>query len=175
MPTSAPGSSRKDIVQPRVMRAAPGGFTLLELLIVLMIIAVSVSVVALSVRDGDATRLDEEAMRLSVLLEQARSESRVTGATVRWVPSGDARPAADGTPAAQFNFVGLPASQPMPTRWLDPATTAQVVGGTTLLLGPQAILPPQRVVLRLGERRLDLVTDGLRPFAVADDTVAGQP
>lgn len=173
MPTSAPGNSRPGWraapLPPPRRPARAGGFTLLELLIVLAIVAISVGVVALSLRDADATRLDQEAMRLSVLLEQARAESRVTGITVRWVPGGDPRPASDGTPPAQFRFVGLPASQPMPTRWLDPATQAQVVGATTVLLGPQAILPPQRVVLRLGERRLDLVTDGLGPFAVATD------
>ena len=54
----------------------------------------------------------------------------------------------------------------MPTRWLDPQVSAQVVGGTTLVLGPDAILPAQRIVLRLADRRLELATDGLGPFAV---------
>jgi general secretion pathway protein H len=45
--------------------------------------------------------------------------------------------------------------------------SAQIVGGTTLVLGPDAILPPQRIVLRLEDQRLELASDGLGPFAVA--------
>jgi general secretion pathway protein H len=66
---------------------------------------------------------------------------------------------------AQFRFVGLPAAQPMPKRWLDTGTTAEVVGASALVLGPEAILPAQRVVLRLGARHVDVSSDGLAPFA----------
>ena len=55
----------------------------------------------------------------------------------------------------------------MPTHWLDGRVSAQVVGARTLVLGPSAILAPQRVVLSLGERRLELATDGLAPFGAA--------
>ena len=54
----------------------------------------------------------------------------------------------------------------LPTRWLDSAVNAQVIGATSLVLGPEAILPPQRLVLRLGERRLDIGSDGIAAFAV---------
>ena len=117
-----------------------------------------------SFRDGDAAQLEEEGARLSALLEMARTEARVLGIAVLFVPSADA--GAPGS-AAQFRFVGLPARREMPTRWLDPRVDAQVVGGTALVLGPDAILPAQRIVLRLGERRLELATDGLGPFAIA--------
>ncbi len=147
------------------------GFTLIELLIVIAIVAISAAVVTLSLRDRDATRLEEEGERLSALLEMARAEARVAGVTVRWLPSAgldESRGAPGADAAAQFRFVGLPSSQSMPTRWLDASTSAQVVGGTALVLGPEAILPAQRVVLRLGERRLELASDGLAPFAAAN-------
>lgn len=161
MPTSVPGSRRTSAgAAPRRWR----GFTLIELLLVIAIVALATGVVTLALRDADAARLDEEGERLVALLETARAEARVTGATVRFVPAGGE----GGVPGmAHFRFVGKPALREMPTRWLDPGVTAQVVGGTTLLLGPDAILPPQRIVLRLGDRRLELVTDGLAPFAVA--------
>ena len=155
MPTSVPGSRRG------LSRAARHGFTLIELLIVLAIIALSVGVVSMALRGGSAWTLEEEAARLSALLEMARADARAAGATVRWVPGGEGL--GDGV---QFRFVGLPAAQTLPTRWLDPGTRAEVVGGATVLLGPEAILPAQRIVLRLADQRLDLSSDGLRPFAV---------
>ena len=67
-----------------------------------------------------------------------------------------------------FQFVGLPKALALPGRWLDTRVAAQVVGARALVLGPEAILPAQRIVLSLGERRLELVSDGLGPFTVAE-------
>jgi general secretion pathway protein H len=142
------------------------GFTMVELLVVFAIIALGVSLVVLALPDGEAAKLEEEGARLSSLLESARAEARVAGVAVRWVPR--ATPADElqaPADAAQFQFVGLPTKTQMPTRFLDSRTQAQVVGTNHLLLGPEAILPAQRLVLRLGERRLELASDGLAPFS----------
>jgi general secretion pathway protein H len=145
------------------------GFTVIELLLVIAIMAVAVALVSWALPDSEAARLEEESARLTALLEMARVEARVSGSTVYWVPRSDAEV---GTLASgelvNFRFVGLPASLKLPTRWLDQRVSAQVVGGNTLLLGPEAILPPQRVVLSLGRQRVELVSDGLGPFAVQD-------
>jgi general secretion pathway protein H len=147
---------------------------MIELLIVIAIIALSVSLVAMALPDGDASRLEEEGARFSALLEMARAEARVSGAAVRWVPASVQANAADDGNAQphQFRFVGLPPALGLPTHWLDRRVTVQVVGGTTLLLGPEAILPPQSVVLSLGQRRLELASDGLGPFTA---TVPADP
>jgi general secretion pathway protein H len=158
MPTSAPGSRRAG--RPPARHRRRFGFTLIELLIVIAIVAISVAVVALSLRDSQASQLDEEAVRLATLFEMARAESRASGAPVRWAPvtlSGDA--------GAQFRFIGLPVSQALPQRWLDGQTRAEVVGAAVVVLGPEAILPAQRVVLHLGDQRVDIASDGLAPFA----------
>jgi general secretion pathway protein H len=165
MPTSAPGSSARRRL-PRVGRhAAPGcirrrGFTLIELLIVIAIVAVSASLMTLALRDSSASRLEEEGARLVALLEMARAEARVDGSTVRWMPVADSA-------ENHFRFVGLSQRSTLPSRWLDAATRAQVSGGVFVVLGPQAILPPQRVVLSLGTQQLEVASDGLGPFAVA--------
>ena len=150
---------------------------MIELLIVIAIIALSVGLVAMALPDGDAARLEEEGARFTALLEMARAEARVSGAAVRWVPGGvEATAADDGNAQAhQFRFIGVAPALGMPTRWLDRRVTVQVVGGTSLLLGPEAILPPQRVVLSLGQRRLELASDGLGPFTPTVPADAAAP
>ena len=166
MPTSVPGSSAA-----RAGAAAARGFTLIELLVVIAIVAIGAGVVSLALRDGTSLRLEEEGARLAALLEGARAESRAAGVAVLWVPTQPGTEAA--TAGSDFRFVGLPASLALPTRWLDRRVGAQVVGGATVVLGPDAILPPQRVVLALEDRRVEVASDGLAPFAVtASDTPA---
>lgn len=173
MPTSGPGSSGPLLPRRRrgAVRPACRGFTLIELLTVIAIIALAAGVVTLALRDGDAAKLDEEGVRLAALLEMARTEARVAGVPVRFVPQTDADAGPD---APDFRFVGLPASRALPARWLDPRTQVQVLGGPALVLGPDAILPPQRLLLRLGDQRLELASDGLSPFAVAEPAAAGE-
>ncbi|MDE2079840.1 MAG: prepilin-type N-terminal cleavage/methylation domain-containing protein [Burkholderiales bacterium] len=162
MRTSGPGSSgpgRRPGPGVPGHRPRTSGFTLIELLVVIAIIAISVGVVSLALRDRGASRLDQDGERLAVLLEMARAEARAAGSTVLWVPG--VRPGGDGS---QFRFVGLPAAQALPTHWLDPDTRAVVVGAGSVRLGPDAILPPQRIELQLGAYRLQIASDGLGPF-----------
>ena len=157
MPTSDPGSKA-----PRGR-----GFTLIELLVVLAIVAIASGLVSVAFRDGAQSRLDEEGARLAALLESARAEARAAGVAVRWEPV-DANSVQDAQAApADFRFVGLPAEPPQPTRWLGRDTRAEVVGARAIVLGPEPVLPPQRIVLRLEDRTLVLASDGLAPFAPA--------
>jgi general secretion pathway protein H len=131
------------------------GFTLIELIVVVAIIAIATAGVSFAVRDAQATQLDREAQRLASLLESARAQSRSIGTPVRWY----------ATPGA-FHFEGLPPGA-LPERWL--ADTTEVRGAATLVLGPEPIIGPQQVVLgssRAPERTLRVATDGVRPFKV---------
>ena len=151
MQTSAAGS-----------RATHRGFTLLELLVVLVIVALVSVGVGFSMRDTSQVQLDREAERLAALLESARARSQVSGVPVRW------RAQAGG-----FRFEGLAATE-LPQQWLDPDTRAvnpaDPAQEATLLLGPEPIIGPQSVVLASrsqNDRRVRLATDGVRPFAIA--------
>jgi general secretion pathway protein H len=167
MRTSGPGSSRR--AAPRKARIAGtrrrrgGGFTLIELLVVIAIVALTAGVVSLALRDADAGRLERDAVRLAALLEAARAESRATGLAVWWRPAAPG----DGAQEGGFRFVGLPDAAAMPRAWLDAGVRAEVLGPPQVQLGPEALIGAQRILLRLGEHRLELATDGLAPFTVA--------
>ena len=60
------------------------GFTLLELLVVLAILAVAVGTVSVSLAPAETRRVDEEAMRLAALFRLAQDESRVRSREVVW-------------------------------------------------------------------------------------------
>ena len=173
MPTSVPGSSRPGA--GRAPRGAGAGFTLVELLVVVAIVAIASAAVSLAVRDPDARVLEREAARLAMLLDTARAEARAAGLAVAWVPSSTLESAA--APPAQgddFRFVGLPARLDLPRRWLEPGTQAQVLGANEIRLGPEPLIGAQRIALSHGQQRLVLATDGLEPFSVATTDAAAQ-
>jgi general secretion pathway protein H len=142
------------------------GFTLIELMVVLILVAIASSVVSLALRDPSATNLEREAARLGALLESARAEARASGVAASWEPliSQPNEP--------NFRFVGLAPSSERPTRWLDGAVLAEVVGARAVVLGPEPVIPAQSIVLRLNEQHLTLQTDGLGPFVVADESTS---
>ncbi|GAB4211070.1 MAG: hypothetical protein Fur007_00560 [Rhodoferax sp.] len=160
-------------------RAAPqAGFTLLELLVVLAIVALGSAGVGLALRDGTQDRLAREATRLAATLDAARAQAQVAAVPLRW------RPLPGG-----FRFEGMAvvldtADGAAALRWLDPDTQAQVEGAAsagvsasseaaTVLLGPEPMIGPQAVWLRSRrqpDQRVRLATDGLRPFAITPET-----
>ena len=147
------------------------GFTLLELMVVVALVALATAAVSLALRDDGSTQLEREGLRLSAMLESARAQSRTSGLPVVWrsLPQG-------------FEFVGLPTARDgkaLPgsltgTRaWLSPQTRATVLqppGSQVLVLGPEPLIAAQRLELVQGDRRLTLATDGLAPFAVLANT-----
>ena len=70
---------------------------------------------------------------------------------------------------AGFRFVGLPAATTPPQDWLDGSVEAEVVGARAAVLGPEPVIGAQRIVLRLEDQRLVLMTDGLGPFVLAEE------
>jgi general secretion pathway protein H len=143
MQTSAVGNRHKP-------RTGGSGFTILELLVVITIIAMASASVVLVLRDSNPSSLPSEAERLIAQLEAARAKSRTTGVALRWqtTPEG-------------FTFDD-PAATPI--KWLSESTTAS--NSTSLTLGPEPMIGPQRVHLSAGKESLVISTDGIRPFTV---------
>jgi len=95
MPISVPGTSRNRGQAPISGTTAPatgnrsltpisGGFTLLELLVVLLVMALAAGLVGAMAQPDERTHLRVEAERLAQLLDLAAEESRLTGNPIAW-------------------------------------------------------------------------------------------
>ncbi len=149
MRTSAAGNKRR--------HAPSRGFTLLELLVVVALIAVATAGVSLSLRDSADSALERDAERLAALLETGRAQARAHGMPVVWQTSSG------GT---GFEFAGLPPPG-LPRTWLNSNTRA--APGVRVVLGPEPLIEPQALALSNANapgKSLWVVTDGLRPFRV---------
>lgn len=144
------------------MARSTRGFTLVELLVVLLLFALTAGLASLALPDPAASRLEQEGARLAALLEAGRAEARVSGVAVRFE-------LADPDAEEAFRFVGLPPRIRLPQRWLNDGVQARIVGARALVLGPEPLIGAQRVELQLGQRRLTLATDGLAPFRALDE------
>lgn len=165
MPTSAAGSKRPLTRSTIRSTARSSGFTLLELMVVVALIAVATAGVSLSLRDSADSALERDAERLAVLLETGRAQARASGLPVVWRTQ-------DKTGQVQsFVFEGL---QPpgLPQNWLIESTRA--TPGSAITLGPEPLIEPQAVALSATPstgKTLWVVTDGLRPFKVQSTAV----
>lgn len=134
------------------------GFTLLELLLVIAVVAIGSAGVAFAFRNAHQTKLENEAQRLIAILESARAQSRASGIPIKW------RPTAGG-----FILEGLPDSPTNPSQyqWQEPDIVLS--SDQPLLLGPEPLIPPQNVLIWLASQplySLRVSTDGVRPFSV---------
>ena len=155
-------------LKTHIQRDIQNGFTLMELMVVVAIIAIASAGVMFAIPDASATALERDAQRLAALLDSARAQSRASGLAVTW----------HATPQG-FKFDGLPQAKnantgemvdlvTFPTTWLstDTSVADNTPSNRVLVLGPEPIIAQQEVVLLNGGRSLTLGTDGIRPFGI---------
>lgn len=131
------------------------GFTLLELLLVLAIIAIGSAVVTLSLRDSPQTRLQMEAERLIAVLEASRADARASNTAMRWHADDKG-----------FELQTLPASGAAlrAMAWQYKGTQATP---TDVLISAEPIQARTTVTLRHGGgASLKIGTDGAAAFKV---------
>jgi len=141
------------------------GLTLLELLVVLAIIAISSAGVALAMRDNAQTQLEREAQRLIAKLESARVQSRAQGVPLIWRATGSGF--VIETTLVGSDFVAQSED------WMSSDMAIGMSGGMkAITLGPEPIIQPATITLSKASGQtsgnkpmnLRIGTDGLQPF-----------
>jgi general secretion pathway protein H len=142
------------------------GFTLVEVLVVVVIIALLVSVVAVKIAPDARQSLREEAMQLAAVLAHARDEAIVTGVPLAWQGAGSGyrfvRRAADRT------WQPLDRDPALRARDLAPGVNLAAVETTAsgdgpvpvIVLAPAGLSEPFRITLALGPHRVRVSSDG---------------
>ncbi len=162
MPTSVAGNSLLSVSNRLARSARVGGFTLLELMVVVAIVAVAGGLAVVALRDSSDSQLEQEGQRLAALFDGARARSRATGVPISWSTS-------------EKGFVFEPAIAGANNQWRQTGTRAQVLADGVLsngvkperiILGPEPLIGAQSVRVSLGERAIVVSTDGIRPFQV---------
>lgn len=135
------------------------GFTLLELMVVISIIAIASVGVILSLPNEAGVKLEREAQRLAALLDSGRAQSRASGLEVKWQTTENG-----------FKFEGISSNSKSElsqfTNWMQEGVA--VVGeNKEIILGPEPILEKQKILLQLEDQKVQVSTDGLHPFKVS--------
>ena len=144
------GCSRRPIAQ---YRDRGKGFTLLELLVVLVILGIVASMVSLSVAPDEHRRMTHEVDRLAALFRLAHDESRITGQPITW--SAD-------TDGYQFVVDGGLRGDDMPDDPLRPRAwpfPVQRIDAPVIVFGREPLLDPAQIQIAGGDRVLMLHLD----------------
>ena len=135
------------------------GFTLLELLVVLVIIGVAAGVVSLSVAPSEERLLASEIDRLGALFRLAQNEARVSGRPLAWeADTNGYRFLAGDAPRGED-----PDDPLRPRRWPFPV---QRVEAPALVFGAEPLLTPAEIHISTSRRELVLALDAFGTLAI---------
>ncbi|MGY2375607.1 type II secretion system minor pseudopilin GspH [Pseudomonas sp. SDO524_S393] len=135
------------------------GFTLIELMVVLVIIGIASAAISLTIKPDPLHLLRKDAERLGQLLQVAQAEARADGRPITWHADAKGfrfnRPRDGGQGMEAFQDD----AQLRPRRWESPAVQVRIEPRQTLVLNAEWISPPLRVELSDGQHRLSLQRD----------------
>lgn len=155
------------------------GFTLVELMVVLVVIAVAASMVTMSLSPVAGHALESAAERLSATLEAARWQAISSGRRIAWEapPSGSTGVQGhwyDQLPNGVWQLRVTP-SPPSPPSSEDGVTVSVTLppplnqAPARLLLGPEPVGAPACVWLTQAGSTIAVVSDGVAAFSVRRD------
>lgn len=155
-----------------VPRRASRGFTLLEVLVVLMIGGLLVGLASLSLTRNPRSDLMEQAQRLALTFETAGDEAQLHAAPIEWQPmnGGYRFMMRDGN-----NWRPLVDELLGPTRWKEPISAVMIRypeagdrerSAGSLAFGTESIGNPARVTLVSAAGSVSILTDGSGRFDV---------
>lgn len=142
-------------LRPTSPRQSLRGFTLVELLVVIALMALVSAGVVFAIGDNSQDQLQREGQRLAAQLEAARAQSRASGQPARWRADGNG-----------FLVEGLQGGTRR-ANWLQAPVALRTSGD--IVLGPEPLIGPQTIIISYPGRNATAVavaTDGVRPFAV---------
>jgi len=153
------------------MRPGSRGFTLIEILAVLVIVGIVIALAKVQYARSPAQTLADEARRLALVLELARDEAMTRGCTLAWTARGDAhRLECRRGQAAAAGDDGLYARRP----WHGSVALERVsIAGvpvsrdSSLLFTPSGINAPFELVLAMEGNRVQVAGDFLGRVSVA--------
>jgi general secretion pathway protein H len=152
----------------------PRGFSLVEVLVVVVIIALLASVVAVRIAPDARQALREEAARLAAVLTHARDEAIVTGAPLAWQGAGSGyrfvRRATDRTWQPLDRDAALRARELAPGVSVAAIETTARAGDASpvIVLTPTGLSEPFRITLALGPHRVRVSSDGVNAPVIED-------
>jgi general secretion pathway protein H len=159
--------------------ARQAGFTLIEMMVVVAIIAIVTTAVGLSFpKRGDAP-LARDAQRLSLLFAMAQTEARAGGRTITWIADGegyrftrrpawrpdDARAAVSETPPPPDEFRDDDSLRPRHWEAANVRVQADSPRAGVVFM-PEWIAPPMRVELSDDFERIAIVRDAAGRYAL---------
>nr|WP_321903918.1 GspH/FimT family pseudopilin [Paraburkholderia tropica] len=151
-------------------RARAAGFTLLEMLVVLMIAGLLISLASISLTRNPRTDLNEEAQRVALLLESAGDEAQVRAQPIAWQPLSDGFRfdvrTEDGWRPLRDDLLG-------PRRWEGGVTGVAInypgdddSQASRLVFGTEAVDQPVQITLFSAVGRATIVGTGTGRFEV---------
>ncbi len=137
------------------------GFTLLELLVVLVIVAISASLAMLALPSTNRNALDQDSAQLAALMDAARSYAAAVQAPVRLEATSDG-----------YQFIGIVSGnwqvldgELRPRSFLTTGALLSV-SKDGVILGPEPVGDPLKLNIALGAEGRTIASDGASPFFV---------
>lgn len=136
------------------------GFTLIELMVVLVIIGIASAAISLSIKPDPLQLLRKDAERVAQLLQVAQAEARADGRPIVWVSDAKgfrfSRRSDSGKGFDHF------AQDPQlrPRAWRSPKIEVRVEPKQRVVLNAEWINPPLQLTLSDGVNRLSVLRDG---------------
>jgi general secretion pathway protein H len=145
------------------IRRHANGFTLLEMLVVVVIAAILVSLAAVSIGSNPRRNLDEEGQRLAQLFESANDEAHLRAHLWAWQPGSDGYRFLERRDGVWVTRTERPFA---PRKWPNEFRSFAIrVRGSTqsldqLQFGGESIEPPTVVILQGEDQSVSIVGSG---------------
>lgn len=132
------------------------GFTLIELMVVLVIIGIASAAIGLSIKPDPLNLLRKDAERLAQLLQVAQAEARADGRPITWLADGKGFRFSRRNERAKGDeqFADDPLLHPR--LWHSPGLDVRVEPGQNVVLDAEWISQPLRVKLSDGFNSLSV-------------------